>query len=229
MSGGFGISVRVETLLLTVRGALLHVGNDRRVVSIGLLGSGVADGKSIRIAHAGNRTTALGGSSRPLTQAPDPRRDAQACGLPCSRGLRAYTRSMRRALVLVASCVSIAVLAGCGWVRPDVVDRADDVSVTGGTCRIEWWLAALNDGATDEAWGVAREALASATVDEAELSEWRELLLLDDDVTWASPGRLDGAAHLEAVRADVRDALAVAGFPDSDRVIEVFSSQLCAV
>lgn len=113
--------------------------------------------------------------------------------------------------------------------RPDIVDRVDDVRVTGGTCRVEWWLAALNDGATGEAWGVAREALAASTVDEAELSEWRELLLLDDDVTWASPGRLDGAAHREAVRADVRDALAVAGFPDSDRVIEVFSSQLCTV
>lgn len=136
---------------------------------------------------------------------------------------------MRRTLVLLSVCISVAFLAGCGWIRPDIVDRVEDVAVSGGTCRIEWWLAALNDGAIDQAWGVAREALSSSTVDARELAGWQGTLLLDDEVTWGSQGRLEGAAHREAVRADVRDALEVAGFPDTDRVIEVFSSQRCTV
>ena len=36
------------------------------------------------------------------------------------------------------------------------------------------------------------------------------------------------AAYLEAVRAEVRTALEEAGYPDTDRVIEVYSDIACS-
>lgn len=50
----------------------------------------------------------------------------------------------------------------------------------------------------------------------------------DPDNDDSDPIRLHGAAYLEVVRGEVRNALADAGYPDTDRVIEVNSSLSCA-
>ncbi|WP_295791441.1 hypothetical protein [uncultured Microbacterium sp.] len=71
-------------------------------------------------------------------------------------------------MVSATSMVLLVCLSSCGFVRPDAVDRADDIAVAGGSCRIEWWLAGLSDEATDEAWSVARAALDDSTVSSAE-------------------------------------------------------------
>ncbi len=99
----------------------------------------------------------------------------------------------------IAVLVLAGALSSCGVVRPAEVDRVDEITVTGGTCRVEWWLAGVTDGATDEAGGVARAASV-----------------------------LEGAVHREVVRADVREALADEGFPDHERVIETYSSLRCS-
>jgi hypothetical protein len=119
-------------------------------------------------------------------------------------------------------------LSACGFARPDVVDRADEIAVAGGTCRIEWWLAGLSDEATDEAWRVARAALKESTVSPKEFESWMDMLTNLDDTEWSSETELAGAVHREAVRADVRSALADAGYPDENRVIETYSSTRCA-
>lgn len=135
----------------------------------------------------------------------------------------------RRSIVFLAgTAVLLCCLTACGFIRPDIVDRADDVAVTGGTCRIEWWLAGLSDGATDEAWQVARDALRQSTVSAEESDSWRSTLTSLDDTEWASEIEFEGAVHREAVRADVRTALADAGYPDENRVIETYSSMRCA-
>lgn len=121
-------------------------------------------------------------------------------------------------------------LTGCVqlWRPLTGADRVDEVAFRGTDCEIGWWLAALNDGATDEAWVVARRALQTSEVSTAEAKSWRETLLSDPDVTWDDPVRLDASAHREAVRADVRDALEKAGYPDLNRVIEVYSDLKCS-
>jgi hypothetical protein len=58
--------------------------------------------------------------------------------------------------------------------------------------------------------------------------EWHTLLDSDPDNVTADPVRLRGAAYLEVVRAEVRDALASAGYPDTSRIIEVNSELSCA-
>lgn len=135
----------------------------------------------------------------------------------------------RRSIVVSATTMVLLVcLSACGFVRPDAVDRADDIAVAGGSCRIEWWLAGLSDEATDEAWSVARAALDDSTVSSAEFDSWVSTLTDLDDTEWSSNTELEGAAHREAVRADVRKALAEAGYPDENRVIETYSSMRCA-
>jgi len=135
--------------------------------------------------------------------------------------------SRRSIVVPAAAVVLVGCLSACGLVRPAVVDRADNIAVAGGTCRIEWWLAGLSDEATDEAWSVARAALDDSTVSSTEFDSWVSTLTDLDDTDWSSNTELEGAAHREAVRADVRTALADAGFPDENRVIETYSSMRC--
>lgn len=135
----------------------------------------------------------------------------------------------RRPIVfLAATATLVGCLSGCGFVRPDVVDRRDEVAVAGGVCRIDWWLAAVSEGVTEEAWQVARDALRQASVGPEEFAGWRNTLTSLDDTDWPSETELEGAVHREAVRAAVRDALADAGYPDENRVIETYSSMLCA-
>lgn len=92
---------------------------------------------------------------------------------------------------------------------------------------MSWWLGPLADGTPDDARSVAEDALAGARVTDAELAEWRTILAGDPDVTWRSETKLEGSAYREVVRADVREALDEAGYPDTNRVIEVYSDLHC--
>ena len=136
--------------------------------------------------------------------------------------------SRRSIMVPATAVVLLGFLSACSFVRPDVVDRTDVIAVAGGTCRIEWWLAGLSGEATDEVWDVARAALDESTVSPEEFESWLSTLTHLDDTEWSSETELEGAAHREAVRADVRTALEDAGYPDEDRVIETYSSLRCA-
>lgn len=136
---------------------------------------------------------------------------------------------IRRSIVVLATAVVLlGCSSACGFVRPDVVDRADEIAVAGGSCRIEWWLAGLSDEATDEAWRVARAALNESTVSPEEFDSWKSALTNLDDTEWSPKTQLEGAVHREAVRDDVRTALADAGYPDENRVIETYSFMRCA-
>lgn len=92
---------------------------------------------------------------------------------------------------------------------------------------MSWWLGPLADGVPDDAHRVAEKALAGARVTDVEVAEWRAILADDPDVTWRSEAKLEGSAYREVVRADVRDALDEAGYPDANRVIEVYSDLRC--
>ncbi len=97
-----------------------------------------------------------------------------------------------------------------------------------GRCEIAWWLTPVGRDVPEEAQSVAADALDAATVDDAALQEWYALLESDPDLDGVSSVRLQGSAYLEVVRAQVRTALDTAGYPDTERVIEVSSDLSCA-
>lgn len=135
----------------------------------------------------------------------------------------------RHALAAVLFVGTMTTLAGCGIVVPPIggPDRTDTVEVSGGECEVSWWLGPLAEGIPDAARRVAKKALASARVSSAERAEWRSILADDPDVTWRSEAKLEGSAYREVVRAHVREALDEAGYPDTNRVIEVYSDLHC--
>lgn len=132
----------------------------------------------------------------------------------------------------VAACACLAaalvLMAGCGLVPPlSGPDRAEVVRVPGGTCEISWWLSPAVDDPPAEASRIAADALDEATVSGSQWAAWYQLLNDDPDLDSVSEIRLHGSAYLEAVREDVRSALEEAGYPDIERVIEVYSNLSC--
>lgn len=119
-------------------------------------------------------------------------------------------------------------LASCSHAQTEgQPDRTELISVPDGECDISWWLAPLVEDVSAEAEKIAAVALADAEVDAGEWQEWHTLLDGDPDNDTANSVRLHGAAYLEVVRADVRAALEAAGYPDADRIIEVYSELNC--
>lgn len=137
---------------------------------------------------------------------------------------------MRRRVVGAASLLAgLAMMAGCGMVPPlSGPDRSEVVPVLGGTCEINWWLSPAVDDPPAEASRIAEEALEEASVSESQRADWYRLLDDDPDLDSVPEIRLRGSAYLEAVREDVRVALEEAGYPDIERVIEVYSNLDCA-
>ncbi|MDR6867414.1 hypothetical protein J2Y69_002017 [Microbacterium resistens] len=130
----------------------------------------------------------------------------------------------------VAAAVVALSVAGCRGVPSPSgePDRAETIPVAGGECELSWWLTPLSDDVPDDAWQIAEQRLADAEVSQSHWDEWRTILDSDPDIDWTSEGRLQGRAYLEAVRADVRAALEAAGYPDTRRVIEVYSDIACS-
>lgn len=94
-------------------------------------------------------------------------------------------------------------------------------------CEISWWLSPAVDDPPANASRVAVDALDEATVSDSQWDSWYQLLDDDPDLDSVSEIRLHGSAYLEAVREDVRSALEDAGYPDIERVIEVYSNLSC--
>jgi hypothetical protein len=146
------------------------------------------------------------------------------------RSLGAYDALVRtRGLTGIALAAGIIALTGCGPVPPICgPDRADSVPLPGGSCEVSWWLGSAGDDPPEEARRVAVDALESATVSDSQWAYWYRLLDDDPDLDSLPEARLRGTAYLEAVREDVRVALDHAGYPDTERVIEVYSNLSCA-
>jgi hypothetical protein len=145
-------------------------------------------------------------------------------------GCGTYDLCMRRPAVALASLAAGSfLLAGCGYLPPLIgPDRAEVVRVPGGTCEISWWLSPAVDDPPAEASRVAVDALDEASVSDSQWAFWYQLLNDDPDLASMSQVRKHGSACLEAVKEDVRSALEDAGYPDIERVIEVYSNLSCS-
>lgn len=124
--------------------------------------------------------------------------------------------------------IGAVALSGCSVLR-GAPDREESFATSYGECTAQWWLEDLADDVPDDAQGAARTALEDAQVSEDERAEW-ESVLLDSQSEGAEipEDRLEGQAHIEVVRAEVRAALDDAGYPDQDRIIEVWSDLNCS-
>jgi hypothetical protein len=145
-------------------------------------------------------------------------------------GRRMLAGMRHRWLVAVVGVIAlVTVLAGCrSFQTESEPDRAESIVVPGGKCDISWWLAPLVEDVPEKAQETAARALATADVGADEWEEWHASLDGDPDNDSANPVRIYGAAYLEAVRAEVRDALNAVGYPDTTRIIEVYSDLSCA-
>ena len=134
---------------------------------------------------------------------------------------------MRRLLAAVAISGTTLILAGCALVQGPP-HREDTFHVADGECTAWWWLGQLQSGVPREAEVIAADALESATITDTDREEWESILVMSQsEGEELSPNELEGQAHIEVVRAHVRDELDEAGYPDSNRVIEVWSDLRC--
>lgn len=125
---------------------------------------------------------------------------------------------------------AVMLLAGCSLVQGPA-DRTDQFVAAGKDCSGSWWLGDLREGTDDEAQRIAEEALTNAVVTPDALSA--AISLLDDSKNDAERQRtsavdLESEAYMLTVTLQVKDELDAAGYPDSDRVIEVWSDRQCS-
>ncbi len=139
--------------------------------------------------------------------------------------------SIRRPiLTTVLGVASIALLAGCALAQGPA-DRTDEFVAAGQNCTGSWWLGDLREGTNPEAAEVAEQALDNATVSASQVEEAEGLL--DFSYTEAerrdiSPVEFASEAYMLTVTLQVKDALDAAGYPDIDRVLEVWSERRCS-
>ena len=122
------------------------------------------------------------------------------------------------------------ILAGCALVLGPA-DRTDEFTAAGRECTGSWWLGYLREGTSAEAREVAEEALAGAEVTDDRLQSATSLLdLSKNEAERASTTAVDfeSEAYMLAVTLQVKDALEEAGYPDIDRVMEVWSERSCS-
>jgi outer membrane biogenesis lipoprotein LolB len=126
--------------------------------------------------------------------------------------------------------LSALLLTGCSLAQGPA-DRETAFMVEGRDCTAQWWLGEPAPGTPAEALTVAREALDEAEVSDADMEQWKGLISLSQDESEAratSDVDLAREAYVQAVREHVRDELAAAGYPDEDRVIEVYAESRCS-
>lgn len=122
------------------------------------------------------------------------------------------------------------VLSGCALVQGPA-DRTDEFTAAGQECTGSWWLGDLREGTSAEAREAAEEALAEAEVTRDRLESATSLLgLSKNEAERASATAVDfeSEAYMLAVTLHVKDALEGAGYPDIDRVMEIWSERRCS-
>lgn len=112
-------------------------------------------------------------------------------------------------------------MIGCtAKAEPDRVDQFQG-------CKITWTLDGLQSDVLDEAREAAEQAQQDAEVTDEDLWSWKNTLGAADDSAPIEPEMVEPHAYAEAVRADVREALEQAGYPDTNRFIETRSDISC--
>lgn len=145
----------------------------------------------------------------------------------------AYPRGMKvfRTIALLGLvCVSGAALAGCSLAHGPA-DRVDEFVAAGQDCTGSWWIGDVREGTSDEARVVAETALAEAEVSPEALASTANLLddsKNDHERQQTSAVDFESETYMLAVTLQVKDQLDAAGYPDVDRVLEVWSESTCS-
>lgn len=144
-----------------------------------------------------------------------------------------YPRLMTRTrpiALLGISCLTGALLSGCALVHGPA-DRVDEFAAAGAECTGSWWIGNLREGTSDEARVVAESALAEAEVSPDALASARSLLddsKNDYERENTTAQELEREAYMLTVTLHVKDQLEAAGYPDIDRVVEVWAESSCS-
>ncbi|MBA8816364.1 hypothetical protein FHX48_001437 [Microbacterium halimionae] len=121
-------------------------------------------------------------------------------------------------------------MTGCAVIHGPA-DRTDDFVVVGHDCTGSWSLGDLREGTDPEAQTVAELALAEADVTPETFASSVSLLELSKNEyerEQTSEVELHSEAYMLTVTLQVKDKLDAAGYPDIDRVIEVWSDHRCS-
>lgn len=138
-------------------------------------------------------------------------------------------KTTRRFAAAGVGTIAVAVLAGCALMQGPA-DRTDEFVAAGRGCTGSWWLGELREGTDPEAKAVAETALAAAEVTADHRVAATSLLDLsqsDAERERSSAVDRESEAYMLAVTLQVKDALDAAGYPDADRVIEIWSERDC--
>ena len=121
-------------------------------------------------------------------------------------------------------------LAGCTLIHGPA-DRVDEFEATGQNCTGSWWLGDLRAGTDEEARLVAETALAQAEVTPDALKAASSLLDMSKNEyerQRTSAVDFESEAYMLTVTLYVKNELDAAGYPDIDRVIEIWSDRGCS-
>ncbi|UNK72053.1 hypothetical protein [Microbacterium sp. H1-D42] len=135
------------------------------------------------------------------------------------------TNSLALTATLIAGAIA---LSGCSALR-GAPDREDTFTTSYGECTAQWWLGSPGDSVPEQASDIAEASLAEADVTPESNAEWQALLVDSQSEGAEVPeDRLEGQAYIEVVREHVRNELDAGGYPDTERVIEVWSDLRCS-
>ena len=129
--------------------------------------------------------------------------------------------------LLLASAMT---LAGCALIHGPA-DRVDEFEAAGKNCTGSWWLGDLRAGTDEEVRLVAETALARAEVTPDALKAATSLLDMSKNEyerQRTSAVDFESEAYMLTVTLSVKDELEDAGYPDTDRVIEIWSDRSCS-
>lgn len=132
--------------------------------------------------------------------------------------------------IVIALALTSVVATGCAMLRGPA-DRVDEFVAAGQECTGSWWLGNLRAGTNDEAGLVAEQALREVDVSAEAFDSAAALLELSmNDQEWRSTSQVDfeSEAYMLAVTLHVKHELELAGYPDIDRVIEVWTDHSCS-
>ncbi|MDR6868480.1 hypothetical protein J2Y69_003099 [Microbacterium resistens] len=120
--------------------------------------------------------------------------------------------------------------SGCASLRGPA-DRTDRFVAAGQDCIGSWWIDDLREGTREEARSIAERALEEDDVSEESLESARSLLdmsMNEQERRNTSDVAFGSEAYMLAVTLHVKNELDEAGYPDIDRVLEVWSDHTCS-
>lgn len=130
----------------------------------------------------------------------------------------------------MSSLAAVVLLTVSCSAQAEPASKTANFEAAGSSCVGSWRLENVSAAGPEEALEVAETALAEAEPSAADLAEASSLLdlsMTNDERANASEVEFASEAHMLAVTTMVKDALEAHGYPDDERVVEIWSEHRC--